>query len=284
MRSNPQSGFAFVRDFITVFKIQNNFYTVTPLMFIGNIDCKTVFVFPLRFDLKEIMSRLSSIQQKSNPPSLQLIQCLDASRLITCDGGNFNAVGIRADDRHFIFQKSIGQFVIIHRIRRFGLLILAENLSPTAIIERITHLQCDIISDVQNDFKVSRMPVCKGGNRNPIGIGGFPLRHFHNPPTLSVPAIQLAPPGDRIGGIAGAHNSRARAFGISADQFHLVANHTGQLVVLDFIRNTAIGQAKQRAFVIAGSSPCKGKLHIRELLICDLIPEKHIPFRSPDRK
>ena len=231
------------------------------------------------------MSRLSSIQQKSNPPSPQLIQCLDASRLITCDGGNLNAVGIRADDRHFIFQKSICQLVVIHGIRRFRLLILAENLSFTAVIEDIAHFQRDIISNVQNDFKASRMTVRKGGNRNPIGIGGFPLRHFHLQPTLSIPPIQLAALGGRIGGIAGAHNSRARALGVRADQLHLVAYPaTGQLVTLDFIHNAAAGHTKQRAFVIPGSSPCKRKLHIRELLIGNLIPEKHIPFRSPDRK
>ena len=254
-------------------------------MFIGNIDCKTVFVFPLRFDLKEIMSRLSSIQQKSNPPSLQLIQCLDASRLITCDGGNLNAVGIRADDRHFIFQESICQLVVIHGIRSSGLLVLAKNLSLTAIVEGIAHFQRDIISNVQNDFKASRMTVRKGGNRNPIRLGGLTRRHFQVPKTLSTQVIQVTALACFIRDIAGTQNFCARTFGIAADQFHLVAYPaSGQLVTLDFIHNAAAGHTKQRAFVIPGSSPCKRKLHIREPLVRNFIPKKHIPFRSPDRK
>ena len=121
-------------------------------------------------------------------------------------------------------------------------------------------MQCDIISDVQNDFKVSRMTVCKSGNRNPICIGGFTRRHFYIQKILFIQLITLACSN---GDIAGIQNSCARTFSISADQFHLVANPTGQLVALDFFRNTAIGLANQRAFVIAGSSPCKRKLHIR---------------------
>lgn len=287
LRGNLQIGYDFVGNFILILEVQKDFYAVRSLMLVGNIDFEGILIsrVVLCFDRKIVLSGFSFIQEKLNR-----VRCFQGPGSVaiagscTLDGGDLSAVGIGADNGHFIFQKSIGQFVIIHGIRRFGLLILAENLSPTAIIERITHLQCDIISDVQNDFKVSRMAVCKSGNRNPICIGGFTRRHSYSKGTLSFFVIQFIALACSNGDIAGIQNFCARAFGISADQFHLVANPTGQLVVLDFIRNTAIGQAKQRAFVIAGSPPCKGKLHIRELLICDLIPEKHIPFHSPDRK
>ena len=126
------------------------------------------------------------------------------------------------------------------------------------------------------------MSVCKSGNRNPIGIGGLTCRHFHIQKAL-VNRLQLTAPGCSIGSIARAHNSRARALSITADQFHLVAYPaSAQLVVFDFIRNAAIWQTKQRAFVVSGSPPGKGKLHVRELLIGDLIPEKHVPLRGSD--
>ena len=266
LRGNLQNGYDFVGNFILIFEVQKDFYAVRSLMLVGNIDFEGILIsrVVLCFDRKIVLSGFSFIQEKLNR-----VRCFQGPESVaiagscTLDGGDLSAVGIGADNGHFIFQKSIGQFVIIHGIRRFGLLILAENLSPTAIIERITHLQCDIISDVQNDFKVSRMTVCKSGNRNPICIGGFTRRHFYSKGTLSFFVIQFIALACSNGDIAGIQNFCARAFGISADQFHLVANHTGQLVVLDFIRNTAIGQAKQRAFVIAGSPPCKGKLHIR---------------------
>ena len=266
LRGNLQIGYDFVGNFILILEVQKDFYAVRSLMLVGNIDFEGILIsrVVLCFDRKIVLSGFSFIQEKLNR-----VRCFQGPESVaiagscTLDGGDLSAVGIGADNGHFIFQKSIGQFVIIHGIRRFGLLILAENLSPTAIIERITHLQCDIISDVQNDFKVSRMTVCKSGNRNPICIGGFTRRHSYSKGTLSFFVIQFIALACSNGDIAGIQNFCARAFGISADQFHLVANPTGQLVVLDFIRNTAIGQAKQRAFVIAGSPPCKGKLHIR---------------------
>ena len=255
-------------------------------MLVRNIDFEGILIsrVVLCFDRKIVLSGFSVIQEKRNR-----VRCFQGpgfvvfAGLCTFDGGDLSAVGIGADNGHFVWQIPLGQLVVIHGIRRFRLLILAENLSFAAVIEDIAHLQRYIISKMQNDFKVSRMPVCKGGNRNPIGIGGFPLRHFHLQPTLSIPPIQLAALGGRIGGIAGAHNSRARALGVRADQLHLVAYPaTGQLIVLDFIRGAATRQTEQCAFVVSGSLPCKGKLYIRELLIRNFIPEKHVPLRGSD--
>ena len=253
-------------------------------MLVGNVDFEGILIsrVVLCFDRKIVLSGFSAIQVKLNRVRCSKGQgFIFVSGLSAFDGSDLSAVCIGADNGHFVWQIPPGQLVVIHGIRRFRLLILAENLSFTAVIEDIAHLQRYIISKMQNDFKVSRMPVCKGGNRNPIGIGGFPLRYFHLQRTLSIPPIQLVAPGGRIGGIAGAYNSRARTLSITADQFHLVAYPaTGQLVVLDFIRNAAARQTEQCAFVVSGSLPCKGKLHIRELLIGDLIPEQHIPFRG----
>ena len=288
LRGNLQNGYDFVGNFILIFEVQKDFYAVRSLMLVGNIDFEGILIsrVVLCFDRKIVLSGFSFIQVKWNRVRCpEVLGFVFVAGLGAFDRGNLNTIGIGADNRYFIWQYILGQLVVIHSVRCSGLLILAENLSPTAIIERITHLQCDIISDVQNDFKVSRMTVCKSGNRNPICIGGFTRRHSYSKGTLSIFVIQFIALACSNGDIAGTQNFCARTFGIAADQFHLVAYPaSGQLVVLDFIRNTAIGQAKQRAFVIAGSPPCKGKLHIRELLIGDLIPEKHIPFRSPDRK
>ena len=288
LRGNQKIGYDFVRNFVLVFEFQIDIYTLRSLVLIRDIDFENILISRIVFcfDREIILTGFSAIQVKLNRVRCSKGQgFIFVSGLSAFDGSDLSAVGIGADNGHFVWQIPLGQLVVIHGIRRFGLLILAENLSPTAIIERITHLQCDIISDMQNDFKVSRMPVCKGGNRNPIGIGGFTRRHSYSKGTLSIFVIQFIALACSNGDIAGTQNFCARTFGIAADQFHLVAYPaSGQLVTLDFIHNAAAGHTKQRAFVIAGSPPCKGKLHIRELLIGDLIPEKHIPFRSPDRK
>ena len=259
LRGNQKIGYDFVRNFVLVFEVQIDIYTLRSLVLIGNIDFEGILIprIVFCFDREIILTGFSAIQVKLNRVRCSKGQgIIFVSGLSAFDGSDLSAVGIGSDNGHFVWQIPPGQLVVIHGIRRFRLLILAENLSFTAVIEDIAHLQRYIISKMQNDFKVSRMPVRKGGNRNPIGIGGFPLRHFHIQRTLSVPPIQLAAPGGRIGGIAGAYNSRARALGVRADQLHLVAYPaTGQLVVLDFIRNAAARQAEQCAFVVSGSLP-----------------------------
>ena len=288
LRGNQKIGYDFVRNFVLVFEFQIDIYTLRSLVLIRDIDFENILISRIVFcfDREIILTGFSAIQVKLNR-----VRCFKGqgfiivSGLSAFDGSDLNAVGIGTDNGHFVWQHIPGQLVVIHGIRRSGLFVLAKNAPLAAIVEGIAHFQRHIVAIMQNNLKMRPMSVCKSGNRNPIGIGGFPLRHFHLQPTLSIPPIQLAALGGRIGGIAGAHNSRARALGVRADQLHLVAYPaTGQLIVLDFIRGAATRQTEQCAFVVSGSLPCKGKLYIRELLIRDFIPEKHIPFRSPDRK
>ena len=173
-------------------RLIDNLYAVDSFVLVWNIDFKSVLISRIVFRLnrKIVLSGFSFIQEKLNRVRCpEVLGFVFVAGLGAFDRGNLNTIGIGADNRYFIWQYILGQLVVIHSVRCSGLFILAENIPLTAVIEHIVHLQRDIVSDVQNDFKVSRMPVCKGGNRNPIGIGGFPLRHFHIPPTLSVPTI-----------------------------------------------------------------------------------------------
>ena len=284
---NTQIGYDFVGNFILIFEVQKDFYAVRSLMLVGNIDFEGILISRIVFcfDREIILTGFSAIQVKLNRVRCSKGQgFIFVSGLSAFDGSDLNAVGIGTDNGHFVWQHIPGQLVVIDGIRRPGLLVLAENAPLAAVVEGIAHFQRHIVAIMQNNLKMRRMSVCKSGNRNPIGIGGLTCRHFHTQNAL-VNRLQLPAPGCSIGSIAGTQNSRARALGVRADQFHLVAYPaSGQLVTLDFIHNAAAGHTKQRAFVIPGSSPCKRKLHIRELLIGNLIPEKHIPFRSPDRK
>ena len=270
-----------------VFEFQIDIYTLRSLVLIRDIDFENILISRIVFcfDREIILTGFSAIQVKLNRVRCSKGQgFIIVSGLSAFDGSDLNAVGIGTDNGHFVWQHIPGQLVVIHGIRRSGLFVLAKNAPLAAIVEGIAHFQRHIVAIMQNNLKMRPMSVCKSGNRNPIGIGGLTCRHFHIQKAL-VNRLQLTAPGCSIGSIARAHNSRARALSITADQFHLVAYPaSAQLVVFDFIRNAAIWHTKQRAFVIPGSSPCKRKLHIRELLIGNLIPEKHIPFRSPDRK
>ena len=162
-------------------RLIDNLYTVDSLVFVGNIDFENILVprIVFCFDCKIILTGFSIIQGKASRS--RCLKCLytAVAGLSASDRSNLNALRIGADNGQFVLQATLGQLVVIYCIRSSGLLVLAKNLSLATIIEGIAHSQRDIIPNVQNDFKVSRMTVCKGGNRNSIRIGGLTRWHFY---------------------------------------------------------------------------------------------------------
>ena len=252
-------------------------------MFVGNVDFEVILISRIvrRFDCEVVLSLLPAIQEKLNLSRfMQLLRFVIVACPGAFDGGDRNAVGIRTDDGHFVWQHIPCQLVVVYGVCGLRFPILAENHRLGAVEKRITHLQRHVIPEVQNDLIMVILTVGDHVHRDSIRIGGLALRHFHGQRINGIPQISVV----RVRCIADAPDSRiGRVF---ARQFQLVGQSAaGKLIILYFSRDGSLRltglQFMPRS---AAFHPRKGKLHIRELLIGNLIPEKHIPFRSPDRK
>ena len=252
-------------------------------MFVGNVDFEGILISRIvrRFDCEVVLPLLPAIQEKPNIPRfVKILGFVLVSGLGASDGGDRNAVGIRTDDGHFVWQHIPCQLVVVYGVCGLRFPILAENHRLGAVEKRITHLQRHVIPEVQNDLIMVILTVGDHVHRDSIRIGGLALRYFHGQiavGTRQFPAVvrvrcRVDAPDSRIG----------RVF---ARQFQLVGQSTaGKLIILYFSRDSSLRLAGLQFMPCSAFRPVKNELHIRELLICDLIPEKHIPFRSPDRK
>ena len=216
---------------------------IIPAVFVGNVDFEGILISRIvrRFDCEVVLPLLPAIQEKLNLSRfMQLLRFVIVACPGAADGGDRNAVGIRTDDGHFVWQHIPCQLVVVYGVCGLRFPILAENHRLGAVEKRITHLQRHVIPEVQNDLIMVILTVGDHVHRDSIRIGGLALRYFHGQRavgTRQIPAVV------RVRCIADAPDSRIGR--VAADQFHLVAYPaSGQLVILDFIRNTAIGQAK----------------------------------------
>ena len=246
-------------------------------MLIGDVDGEMIGIAAviLGFDLEGVLAGLAVLQEQFQLTFFAQGHGSAAAGLVAGYGGDTDILTFGADEGHGVVQYSAIQLVIIDSFCGLASGVLTDHLpghSRAVFLDGVIHLEGNVGSIVNDDFKVYPLALHHGTDHHMVGVGGSTLCHAHGERSTF---IQIA----AAAGFRGIGNTQDAAIGpIRTCQHQLIGNGTGRkLVVLDPQGGLVTGFTGLGSLGDALLHPLKFQLHVQGFLIVQLVAVEDLP-------